>query len=74
MALRHMGRAMSALSRAGLPYPVTGQGWLFALHGGERRLGQASDELIDGLETLAQWGSAPMSSQPIVQDHGTGGQ
>lgn len=50
-AVRHIGRAMQALSRAGIPVPMSGSGkgqWAF--YDGERRLGQASDRLIDGLE------------------------
>jgi hypothetical protein len=50
-AVRHVGRAMRALSRANLAHPVgiAGQD-AWALYDGERRLGQASDRLIDGLE------------------------
>lgn len=51
MAVRHIGRAMQALSRAAIPLPMAGSGkgqWAF--YDGERRLGQASNRLIDALE------------------------
>lgn len=53
-ALRHMGRAMKAFARAGLPEPSDhAYSWLFGLHRGERRLGEASDTVIDALEEMA---------------------
>lgn len=58
-AVRHIGRAMQALSRADIPIPESGSGkgeWAF--YDGLRRLGQASNRLIDGLE-----------AEPADQDH-----
>lgn len=51
---------MKALERASLPDPVPFQGWLHSLRDGAVSVAHASDELIDGLETLAQWGSEPL--------------
>lgn len=53
MAVRHIGRALRAMSRAGIDVPDAADGkdrW--ALYDGERHLGQASDRMIDALEIM----------------------
>lgn len=56
MALSHLGRAMKALSRANLP---DAEGWsdratwVNGLQQGLRKVGEASDVLIDALEEMA---------------------
>jgi hypothetical protein len=49
-AVRHLGRAMRALDRAGLPDADTSA--LRELHDGQRAAGEASDHLIAGLVAL----------------------
>ena len=53
-AIRHIGRALRALNRANLPVAGSSgtEGWLFELNRGERKLGEASDQIIDGLILL----------------------
>lgn len=54
-ALRYLGEAMTALRWAQLPAPGTDprrHPWVLMLANGERLVGEASDELIDGLEAL----------------------
>lgn len=56
VALRHLGRAMKALGRADLP-DAEGwsdrSGWVNGLQRGLRKVGEASDTLIDALEEMA---------------------
>ena len=52
LAIRHLGRAMKALDRAQLPLAKTGEHWLFKINAGERKVGEASDRLIAGMEEL----------------------
>lgn len=54
MALRHMGRAMKALSRAGIPISGAGQPLLLEFNRAELKLCQASDQFIDALMRLGE--------------------
>ncbi|WP_159599719.1 hypothetical protein [Agromyces humi] len=54
LAVRHIGRALAALGRVGIP-TTSGDGrqpGLYALIAAERSLAEASDSLIDGLELV----------------------
>lgn len=53
VALRHLGRAMRAMSRANLPLDPETDGTeslVWELIRAERQIGQASDRMIDALE------------------------
>lgn len=62
-ALRYLGEAMQALDWADLPSPGGGYvrgvtEWQIALRAGQRLVGEASNSLIDGLETFQASASA----------------
>lgn len=54
LAVRHLGRAMKALERAGIPPARDFQTTLYRLNNGIDLTAKASDALIDGLESQSE--------------------